>query len=119
MLADPQSVTINSVATSLPAIARGVNSSAYQSADGATKLTISHTYGKRTRRSARLDFSKIAADPLVPTQNQKVSMSAYLVIDHPVTGLTVSEIKYIVDALTGYLAATSGAKVTSMLGGES
>lgn len=119
MLADPQSVTINAVAQSLPTIARGVNSSVYQKDDGTVKLSISHQYGKRTRRTARLDYSKIVADPLVPAQNQKVSMSSYLVIDSPITGLTNAEIKYVVDALTAYLTATSGAKVTSMVGGES
>jgi hypothetical protein len=120
MLADPQSVTINSVAQSLPAISRGVNTSAYQKDDGTVKLSIAHTYAKaRTRRQVRLDFSKIAADPLVSAQNIKYSMSAYLVIDHPITGFTVAEAKYIVDALTAYLTASSGAKVTSVLGGES
>lgn len=119
MLADPQSVTINSVAQSLPAIARGVNTSSYQKDDGTVKLSIAHQYGKRTRRTARLDFSKIAADPLVSAQNIKYSMSAYLVVDLPITGFTVAEAKQIVDALTAYLTASSGAKVTSILGGES
>lgn len=119
MLADPQTVTINAVAQTLPAIARGVNTSAYQKDDGTVKLSISHNYGKRTRRTARLDFSKIAADPLVSSQNIKYSMSAYLVIDTPVTGFTVAEAKYVVDALTAYLTASTGAKVTSILGGES
>nr|UJQ84918.1 MAG: hypothetical protein 2 [Leviviridae sp.] len=63
MLADPQSVTINAVAQSLPAIARGVNTSTYQKDDGTVKLSFAHQYGKRTRRTARLDFSKIVADP--------------------------------------------------------
>ena len=119
MLADPQSVTINSVANSLPAIARGVNTSAYQKDDGLVKLSIAHSYGKRTRRTVRLDHSKIAADPLVSAQNIKYSMSAYLVIDTPVTGYTVAEAKQIVDGLTAYLTASTGAKVTSVLGGES
>ena len=119
MLADPQSVTINAVANSLPAISRGVNQSAYQKDDGSVKLSVSHIYGKRTRRSVRLDFSKIAADPLVSAQSIKYSMSAYLVIDVPITGFTVAEAKQIVDALTAYLTASSGAKVTSVLGGES
>jgi len=119
MLADPQSVTINSVAQSLPAIARGVNTSQYQKDDGLVKLSIAHQYGTRTRRTARLDFSKIAADPLISSTNVKYSMSAYLVIDTPVTGFTVAEAKQIVDALTAYLTASSGAKVTSVLGGES
>ena len=119
MLADPQSVTINAVANPLPNVGRGVNTSTYQKDDGTVRLAISHQYGKRTRRTARLDFSKIVADPLVPTQNQKVSMSTYLVIDHPVTGLTNAEIKQVVDGLTAYLTATSGTVVTKMVGGES
>jgi hypothetical protein len=119
MLADPQSVTYNSGSVSLPAVGRGVNTSSYQKDDGTMKLSISHAYGKRTRRTVRLDFSKIAADPLVSAQNIKYSMSAYLVIDQPVTGFTVAESKLVVDALTAYLTASSGAKVTAVLGGES
>lgn len=119
MLADPQSVTINAVANSLPAVGRGVNSSTYQKDDGLVSLAISHTYSKRTRRTVRLNHSKIAADPLVSSQNIKYSMSCYLVIDTPITGYTVAEAKQIVDALTAYLTASSGAKVTSVLGGES
>lgn len=119
MLADPQSVTINAVAQTLPAILRGVNTSQYQKDDATVKLSIAHQYGARTRRTARLDFSKIAADPLISSTNIKYSMSAYLVIDTPVTGFTVAEAKQIVDALTAYLTASSGAKVTSILGGES
>lgn len=119
MLADPQSVTINAVANSLPAVVRGVNSSVYRKDDQTVSVTISHAYGKRNRRTVRLDYSKIVADPLVPAQNQKVSMSAYLVIDHPVTGLTNTEIKQVVDGLTAYLTASSGAVVTAVIGGQS
>jgi hypothetical protein len=45
-------------------------------------------------------------------------MSAYLVVDVPSTGYSVAEQKQIVDALTAYLTASSGAKVTQLLGGE-
>jgi len=45
-------------------------------------------------------------------------MSAYLVVDVPVTGYTVAEAKQIVDGLTAYLTASSRAKVTQLLGGE-
>lgn len=119
MLADPQSVTINAVANSLPAVSRGANVSSYRKDDGLVSLDISHQYGKRIRRTVRLNHSKIAADPLISAQNIKYSMSAYLVMDVPVTGYTVAEAKYIVDGLTAYLTASSGAKVTSVLGGES
>jgi hypothetical protein len=116
--ADPQSVTINAVAQSLPRTSVGVNSGVYTKDDGNVKLSISHSYAKRTRRTARLDFRKIAADPLISAQSVLYSMSAYLVVDVPITGFTVAEQKQIVDALTLYLTASSGAKVTQLLGGE-
>lgn len=119
MFADPQSVTINAVANSLPRTSAGVNLGAFTKDDGNVKLSVQHTYAKRTRRLARLDFSKIAADPLISAQNIKYSMSAYLVIDTPVTGFTVAEAKQIVDALTLWLTTSSGANVTKILGGES
>jgi hypothetical protein len=46
-------------------------------------------------------------------------MSTYLVVDLPAAGgYTVAEAKLIVDGLTAYLTASSGAKVTQLLGGE-
>lgn len=112
--ADPQTL----LATTLPRTSSGVNTGSFTSSDGNTKFSVSHLYGKRTRRTARLDFSKIAADPLISATNIKYSMSAYLVVDTPITGFTVAEAKTIVDGLVAYLTATSGARVTQLLGGE-
>jgi len=119
MLADPQTVTINSVANTLPRTASGVNEGIFTKDDANVKLTVKHTYGKRTRRVARLDFRKIAADPLISAQNIVYSMAAYLVVDTPVTGFTVAEVKQIVDALTLWLTTSTGANTTKVLGGES
>jgi len=116
--ADPQSVTINAVANSLPRVASGVGTGGFSDSTGNTKLSVSHTYGKRTRRQARLDFSKIAVDPLISAQNIKYSMSAYVVVDTPTTGFTLAEAKYIVDALTKWMNDSSGANITKLLGGE-
>jgi hypothetical protein len=116
--ADPQSVTINAVATSLPRTSSGINSGAFGTADGLVQLNVASSYGKRTRRTIGLTQSKVSADPLVPSQNVRSLMKCYLVVDVPVNGFTVTEQKYLVDALTGYLAASTGAKVTQLLGGE-
>jgi len=117
--ADPQSVTINSVAQTLPRISSGVNAGVFQKDDTTVKLSVNHSYGvQRTRRVIRLDHSKIAADPLMGSVNIRLGMSAYLVVDTPVTGYTVAEAKQIVDALTAYLTASSGARTTQLLGGE-
>jgi len=119
MLSDPQSVTpTGGSAVSLPTVGRGLNQSIYQSADGNTVLTISHNLGKRKRTQVRLDFSKIAADPLISAQNIKYSMSAYMVIDTPITGFTVAEAMAQAGGLLAYLSASTNAKVTSVLGGE-
>lgn len=115
---DPQSVTINAVAHTLPRTSSGVDTGSFTKDDGNVKLSVSHTYGKRTRRTIRLEHSKIAPDPLISSTNIKHSMTAYIVVDVPVTGYSVIEAKQIVDAFTAYLTASSGGNVTKLLGGE-
>jgi hypothetical protein len=46
-------------------------------------------------------------------------MSTYIVADVPVVGFTITEQKQIIDALTAWLTASTGANVTKLLGGES
>jgi len=116
--ADPQSVTISGTAISLPRTSSGANTGAFTSADGLVQMQVSNSYGKRYRRQLKLTQSKISADPLVPSQNVRSSMSCYIVVDVPVNGFTVAEEKALVDAFTAYLSASTGAKVTQLLGGE-
>lgn len=116
--ADPQTVTVNAVPVSLPRTSSGTNAGAFSSSDGLYGLSVQHSYGKRTRRSIRLTGSKVSADPLVPSQNTRSSMSVYLTVDTPVNGYTVAEAKFVVDALVAYLTASTGARVTQLLGGE-
>lgn len=116
--ADPQSVTINAVPVSLPRTSSVKDGGSFTSADQLTKLSVSHNYGNRTRHLVRLDSSKIATDPFITGVSAKQGMSAYLVVDVPPSGFTTAEAKYVVDALVGYLAASSGAKVAQLLGGE-
>jgi hypothetical protein len=114
--ADPQSVTVNAVAQSMPRISSEKTKSAYRKDDGAYALTIAHTEGNRNRRTVRLDFQKVAADPFQPSVNQKFTGSVYLVIDHPPTGYTNTELKDISLGLCTYLTSANLLKV---LGGES
>jgi len=118
MYTDPQTVTINSVANTLPRISSGINSGGFSKDDTTVKLDISHQYGKRNRRLVKLTHSKIAADPLISSTNIRYSMSVNLVVDVPTTGYTVAEAKQIIDALTAWLTASSGANATKLLGGE-
>lgn len=116
---DPQSVTISGNAISLPRTSSGRNESEYTSADGLVILKASSTYGKRNRQVIRIDHSKLTADPFIPTQNVKVSMSAYLVADKPPAGYTNVEVKAVIDGFIAALNASSGALITKLLGGES
>lgn len=117
---DPQTVTISTVATVLPRISSGVNSGAFSKDDGTVKLSVSHQYGSRTRRTLRLDFSKIAPNPLVSTQNVGRSMSAYVVIDAPTDGFSNAEIIANIIALADFLKLGTGASATTtrLVGGE-
>lgn len=116
MLADPQSITVNSVAQSLPAIARQTDSSKYQKDDATYSLTVAHQYKTtRNRFTIRVDTNKIAADPLSSANNLVYSSSVYLVMDKPVVGYTNSEIQLLASALTAWCTSTNLLKV---LGGE-
>jgi len=116
--ADPQSVTINAIANTLPRISSGLNSGVFRKDDSTVELSVSHAYNKRVRHVLRLDHSKIAVDPLIPTNSVPYSMSTYLVVDVPIVGYTVAEAKQVVDGLTLYSTASSGARITQLLGGE-
>jgi len=116
--ADPLSVTVNAVPISLPRVSTGVNTSTYSKDDGTVKVTSSHTYGKRVRRTLRLDTSKIAPDPFVTNLNTRVGSSVYIVVDSPVQGMSNTELKQQVQALTDLLSATSFAATLKLLGGE-
>lgn len=116
MLSDPQSITVSTVAQSLPRISVGPNSATYQHADRTYKLSISHSYGKRNRRVVRIDSRKTAADPLLDGVSREYSMSTYLVIDTPDIGFSKTETTDVVAALVDYLIPATTERV---VGGES
>ena len=116
MLADPQSVTINAVAVSLPRTSQGPTVNTYTSADGKTVMTTKQNVtSARFRREVRLAQTKIAADP-ISAINKESGFSVYLVIDEPRSGVfTDAEIGYVIDALKAWSTSTNYNKV---LGGE-
>jgi len=118
MLPDPLSITIGGTTTSLPRVSSSVNAGEFRSNDSSVKEQVSHTYGNRTRRMFRVDHNKIVPDPIVSSQNNAVSMSAYIVVDVPKVGYTVAQQKEVVDGLIAQLNASSGALITKFLGGE-
>jgi hypothetical protein len=112
--ADPQTI----LTQSLPRTSSGVDSGSFTKDDGTRKLEVANSYGRRTRRVIKFTDTKTAADPLNPTTNKPYSMSVSFVVDVPNFGYTVAEAKVIADGLVAYLTASSGARVTQLLGGE-
>lgn len=111
MLADPQSVTINAVATPMPKTQAGQTQNVYTSADGNTIMTVKQNVtSTRFRREIRLAASKVAADP-VSAVNKSVGCSVYFVIDEPKFGFSDVELGYYIDALKGWLTSANYNKV--------
>lgn len=111
MFTDPQSITVNAVAKSMPRIDSDGTSAIYQTADESFKMTISHQKSaKRIRSVVRVDQRVIAADPLTAV-NAYQTLSTYLVIDRPVTGFSVTQLDYQLAALEGWLDSTSIGKL--------
>lgn len=119
MFADPQYVTIDGVAHTLPRIGSGLTSGAFRKVDGTHKLTISHTENRRARRMVRLDHNKLASDPYVTGDNVPVSMGTYLVMDTPLLGYTTDEQFDIGVGFIEYLYANTAAALLKLVGGES
>jgi hypothetical protein len=117
--ADPQSITIAGSTISLPRFSTGDGKAEYLSSDGLVKLTASNAYGRRTRRVLRVDHSKLTSDPFIPANNQKVSMSCYLVFDLPVAGYTNTQAKDVYTGFKTLYTASTDALIDKVLGGES
>ncbi|DAD51621.1 TPA_asm: coat protein [ssRNA phage Zoerhiza.2_2] len=119
MFSDPQSVTIGT-AQSLPRTGISGNAGTFTKDDGTVALGIAHSQSKRgrVRSTARIDYSKIVADPLITGTNLRLSASAYIVIDKPINGFTVAEQVQLITGLTTWLTSSTNANATKLGGGE-
>ncbi len=108
-LADPQVVTINSVAQSMPRIQTLENGSksVYQKSDGTWKLTVSHktTGTSRVNSMARIDQVAIVPDPLTSV-NDFETLSFWVVFDRPLAGFTQTQCEQIAAGLKTWLDNT-------------
>lgn len=119
MFSDPQSVTVNAVAQSLPRTGSSLTSGKFQKADGSYVLTVSHVSGKRNQHKVRLDSSKVITDPFASDRSIPVSATVYLTVDVPVVGYTTVEMTQLVVALADWLKASTNANTDKLVGGES
>ena len=115
MFADPQSVTYNAVAKSLPAIGRSDSQSEYKLNDAGVvyDLIISHQFKARNRAVVRLRRDAFVADALVPAQNVLASMSATFTLDFPTTGYTAADAQNLGNALVAWLTSGNILKVVN------
>lgn len=119
MFTDPQSVTLATVAQSLPRTATEDSTSTYTKDDETVQMTISHLLSNkgRMRREVRLDFTKIASDPFTANQSRKITSTASFVINEPSdAALTNTEVLNNCKALRDWL---SDANLTKVIAGES
>lgn len=108
--ADPQSLTIDGTAVSLPRVGSSDTSGAFRSADQTVSMEISHTDSKRIRRLVRLRVSALVSSPLVPNQNMAVSDQVYLVLDQPKNGVAPETLVAHVKALAAWLGTGTNAQ---------
>jgi hypothetical protein len=118
-LPDPQSITVNAVATSLPRVSVGPNQSVYQAADGSYKMTVSHQYqGKRIRSLVRFDSTKYEDSPTLTGVTVPSDMSVQLVINRPTVGFFGTADEDFVKGVLANLSASGYAIVPKLMGGE-
>lgn len=110
-LADPQTVTIDSVPYTCNRVETEKTKSVYQTTDENLKLTVSHQESKsRTRRMIRLDQRVVAADPLT-SENEYKGLGIYMVIDEPEFGFDDADIADIAAGLQALCDSTFLGKV--------
>lgn len=111
MFADPQSVTVNAVAQSMPRIEVNGTKATYQKSDQSFTLTISHQgSNKRIRSMARIDQRAIVADPLTAV-NDYETLSFYVVVDRPEVGFSSTQVDQLIAGLKTWLDSTAIGKL--------
>lgn len=114
MFSDPQVLTVNSVAKSMPRIESNGLKALYSLADGTFKLTVSHQVSKgRVRSMVRADQRAIVADPLTSV-NDYETLGIYLVIDRPEVGFSTAQIDQLRAALSAWCDTTATGKLVGL-----
>jgi len=121
MLADPQSVTINGAAISLPKTSDTNVSNVYSDLAGGTTFyvtqrVINEKQGPRRRASVSITREKIAADVLTAI-NKRVQASVTVSFAFP-DGFTQTEIEQTTAGLITWLTASTNANLKKVLAGE-
>lgn len=120
-LIDPQIITVNSVAKSMPKIPGGAGTSTlYQINDMTFGLLVKHTSFKQDKKSrikslAQFTQRAVVADPLTAV-NDYETVTISFQIDRPEVGFTATQVDQMVAGLKTWLDTTM---VTKLYGRES
>lgn len=118
MYSDPQSVTVNGSAKTLPRVSATNTKGRYITADGLFTLEIQQNQSaNRFRREARLTQKKVATDP-ISAMNKEVSTSVMIIVDEPKWGFDDTELAFLTNAITAWFAAASNVARDKLFGGE-
>ena len=118
-LSDPQSVTIDGTAFSLPLISRQDGVAKYVSADQTVSETVRQDATSATKRSSfAFQASYLVTDPVTGLVTRKQT-NVSILITRPVVGRAIADDVKLVLGACAYASASSGAVVTRILSGES
>jgi len=110
--ADPITITINAVNKSLARAFQPIpgGPSRFVMADESFLAEISHQIvkGKRERHLWKVTQKAITANPFIPAENIENYASCYLVLDNPRQGFTDTELQYLVQGTTSFIASVTG-----------
>jgi hypothetical protein len=110
--ADPQSVTVATVAKSLPRTGSSNNSGKFRMDTGEYEFAVTHNVGRRNRSQVVLVHSKVITDPFASDRSIPVSMSTGVYIDTPAAGYSAGDIAAQLIAVADWLkAGTNSAKL--------
>jgi hypothetical protein len=110
MLTDPQSITVNTVAKSMPKVQDDGQHSVYAMADGSFKLDIRHTSRKvdklgRTRSLATFTQTASVTDAI--TGLSRLDTLVFSVqIDRPDSGFSSTQVQQLVAGFNAWLTST-------------
>lgn len=116
-LTDPQTVTIDGTAFSLPRLAGDASRQPYVSADGLTKLVILQSNGKRKRSAIRIEKTKSVTDPITGLSSYQ-DAAVYVMFDRPLVGFSNDELAKVFVGLSTAMTASTNAMTLKVLGGE-
>lgn len=117
MLSDPQTITIDGTANTLPRVLTGTKEGKFQNLS--TSISVETTAkNSRIRTVARLAQQKVTADPLVATTNIMVNDSIALTINRPSIGYSDSDVEKQVAGFIAWLTASSNANLKKIIAGE-